>query len=317
MKEEKWGFDEPILFNDNTYGELFFKAYGTYEIQSKNLINIEEYINSNPNLIQQVSNLIIQNIIKEIYIQQQFGFLNLMSHINIDNVINYCNEQIFNTDIKITKISITSLSLTDESQAKVNNYLNNQNFNSINNSQTVVNSSIEESYVNNLNTNKKKNVKVPLILCIVIILSVAFIAGINFFKSDNKKSSITNTSNQNIVIKGVKFSASNIPIYDDKSEIVYLNIRGTFDYEIVNEKTFEEKYGKIEDDNVKDIFNDQFRMEVVHSVSVTINDMRTYSNILSSIKAGEFKNKVIENYIYNRDYIKITNFTILSFNTVE
>ena len=317
MKEEKWGFDEPILFNDNTYGELFFKAYGTYEIQSKNLINIEEYINSNPNLIQQVSNLIIQNIIKEIYIQQQFGFLNLMSHINIDNVINYCNEQIFNTDIKITKISITSLSLTDESQAKVNNYLNNQNFNSINNSQTVVNYSIEESYVNNLNTNKKKNVKVPLILCIVIILSVAFIAGINFFKSDNKKSSITNTSNQNIVIKGVKFSASNIPIYDDKSEIVYLNIRGTFDYEIVNEKIFEEKYGKIEDDNVKDIFNDQFRMEVVHSVSVTINDMRTYSNILSSIKAGEFKNKVIENYIYNRDYIKITNFTILSFNTVE
>lgn len=317
MKEEKWGFDEPILFNDNTYGELFFKAYGTYEIQSKNLINIEEYINSNPNLIQQVSNLISQNIIKEIYIQQQFGFLNLMSHINIDNVINYCNEQIFNTDIKITKISITSLSLTDESQAKVNNYLNNQNFNSINSSQTVVNSSIEESYVNNLNTNKKKNVKVPLILCIVIILSVAFIAGIIFFKSDNKKSSITNTSNQNIVIKGVKFSASNILIQDDKNEIVYLNIRGTFDYEIVNEKTFEEKYGKIEDDNVKDIFNDQFRMEVVHSVSVTINNMRTYSNFLSSIKAGEFKNKVIENYIYNRDYIKITNFTILSFNTVE
>lgn len=317
MKEEKWGFDEPILFNDNTYGELFFKAYGTYEIQSKNLINIEEYINSNPNLIQQVSNLISQNIIKEIYIQQQFGFLNLMSHINIDNVINYCNEQIFNTDIKITKISITSLSLTDESQAKVNNYLNNQNFNSINNSQTVVNSSIEESYVNNLNTNKKKNVKVPLILCIVIILSVAFIAGINFFKSDNKKSSITNTSNQNIVIKEVKFSASNIPIQDDKSEIVYLNIMGTFDYEIVNEKTFEEKYGKIEDDNVKDIFNDQFRMEVVHSVSVTINNMRTYSNFLSSIKTDEFKNKVIENCIYNHDYIKITNFTISNFNTVE
>ena len=106
MKEEKWGFNQPIPYKDEKYGELFLNAFGTYTIQSQTGSDVEEYIKNNPTFLDQVFPIVIQSMIKEINSLQGKTYTTLIVDIKKENVINDCNASLSNTGMIITNITI-------------------------------------------------------------------------------------------------------------------------------------------------------------------------------------------------------------------
>lgn len=333
MKEEKWGFAQPVTFRDPTYGDLQFKAFGTYTLESQTGANIEDILNSNPSITEQVFAIVLQKMIVEMLSHQQEGYSSLPVSIHTENVVNACNEELKNVGVKISKIVVSGYNLTDESANHMKE-VTTQQFQSMANNNTVnqtnqvvetpqlINSQIPPENLNTqptVNNNPPKKKTSPVILVIIVIVGLALIVGKKFVNTDQKDEKQSTVQTQDTVTDTKsyegKFGFTKIPFKDEDKGIITIKMFGIYTYEIVDEDLFEKEYGKVADiDQYKEVIEEEHRNNIYSAVAQYMAKEKRFSNLYTLFGNDEFLKQVNDN---TKEEFKITKVTIESITIEE
>lgn len=288
MIENKWGLASLISYYDKIHGNILLKIYGSYEATPLN-----EGVIQNESINEQIRCVIANTMQIEIMKQKDITYTDLYNVIDINKVIEICNNSIKSTGFQISKITyqIDVVSNNETPVQQTSQVINDQN-----------------QIINQKNTSKGINKKVLLIPLIIVFAIVGFITMHNTEKKPVKEQQEQTTKED--VFEG-KVGLVDMNLRDTEGNIIAnYKIQVDYTYEIIDKDYYNIELIRKSDESEISLINTKIKGHVLSTYLLFEREEKnlTKENLQEKINAYDFKEPI--NNKAKDDGIKINSISL-------